>query len=202
MDEPITLAVEGITDAAVAKRLLQEAGLEVGPEYIKRGKHALDARLRGYNSAARFSCWLVLRDLNHDAHCAPELRRELLPTPEPRMYLHIPIRSVETWLLADAESLSQFLSVALSKIPKDPEDESDPKRALVDLGRRSRKKVVREALVPAAGTTAKVGPGYSALLIEFATLTWRPEVAARRSRSLARLRNFLQSVAQGRTDRC
>jgi hypothetical protein len=38
---PITLAVEGPTDAVVAKRLLQEVGLEPGPEYVKHGKQVL-----------------------------------------------------------------------------------------------------------------------------------------------------------------
>jgi len=194
---PITLAVEGTTDAAVVRRLLDEAGLETGPEYVKNGKHALDQSLAGYNNAARFSCWLVLRDLDRDAACAPDLRRQLLPTPAAHMRLHIPVHAVETWLLADAESNSDFLSFRGS-VPVDPEAIHHPKHALVELARRSRRKAVREAMVPAPDTTAGVGPGYAALLIEFVTTRWRPTVAATRSQSLARLREFLRTISHVR----
>lgn len=34
MDQPLTLVVEGATDAAVLKRLIVDVGLRVGPEYI------------------------------------------------------------------------------------------------------------------------------------------------------------------------
>ena len=194
----VTLVVEGTTDAAVARRLLSEVGLEPHHEYVTNGKGGLDQRLAGYNKAARFSCWLVLRDLDQDFNCAPDLRQAILPRPAAHMRLHVPVRAVEAWLLADSETLSRSLSVPLSKVPADPEAVPHPKRALVDLARSSRKRAIREALVPAAGTTARVGPGYSAFLTEFATQTWRPAVAATRSQSLARLRTFLQHAS--RTD--
>jgi hypothetical protein len=191
----VTLVVEGTTDAAVARRLLLDAGLQPQHEYITNGKSGLDQRLAGYNNAARFSCWLVLRDLDQDAECAPDLRRNLLPQPATHMRLHMPVHAVEAWLLADPETLSRSLSIPQSRFPAAPEMVSHPKRVLVDLARGSRKTAVREALVPAAGTTARVGPGYAAFLTEFATDTWRPAIAAERSDSLARLRTFLFDVA-------
>jgi hypothetical protein len=191
----VTLVVEGTTDAAVARRLLLEAGLKPHHEYVTNGKSGLDERLSGYNNAARFACWLVLRDLDQDFNCAPDLLRELLPAPAAHMRLHVPVRAIEAWLLADPETLSRSLSVPVSRVPADPETVPHPKRALVDLARRSRKRAVREALVPAEGTTARVGPGYSGFLTEFATNTWRPDVAATRSQSLARLRTFLLEVS-------
>jgi|SRR6266545_2926056 len=196
MAGPITLALEGTTDVAVAKRLLHEVGLAAGSEYIKNGKSALDQSLAGYNSAARFSCWLVLRDLDQDSSCAPDLRRRLLPVPAAHMRLHIPVRAIESWLLADGEAMSRFLSVAPGKVPVDPEALPHPKRALVDLARHSRRKTVREAMVPAPGVSAVVGPGYTASLIEFAVAHWRPAIAAKRSQSLDRLRNFLRSISE------
>src|SRR5205809_143115 len=117
---PITLAVEGTTDAAVAKRLLDEAGLEPGPEYVKGGKGALDKSLIGYNNAARFSCWLVLRDLDRDADCAPALCQKLLAAPATHMRLHIPVRAIEAWLLAGAKAISDFLSIAQTRVPANP----------------------------------------------------------------------------------
>src|SRR5258707_10499772 len=94
----VTVAVEGDVDAAVARRLIAEVGLSMGPVYGLKGKSHLDKRISGYNNAARWSCWLVLRDLNHDASCAPELLRSRLPNPSPQMHFRIAVREIETWL--------------------------------------------------------------------------------------------------------
>jgi hypothetical protein len=81
--------------------------------------------------------------------------------------LQIAVHASEAWLLADAESLSDFLSVARTRVPSHPESVSDPKRAILSLAQRSRKRAVREALVPAHGDTARVGPGHGAALIDY-----------------------------------
>ena len=110
--------------------MLAEAGLTAGSEYIKGGKAAVDQRLTGYNNAGRFACWLVLRDLDHDAACAAALRSQLLPFPSPHIRLHIAVRAIEAWLMADAESFAQFFSVSSARIPLNPETLDDPKREL------------------------------------------------------------------------
>lgn len=196
---PVSLVVEGATDAVVAKRLLAEVGLEAGPEYVQGGKGKLDQRLTSYNNAARFSCWLVLRDLDRDASCAPELRQRLLPAPSARMRFHVPVHAIEAWLLADAEAIGDVLSVHRARIPQDPDSLDDPKEHLLDLARQARRRTVRDAMLPARGSTARVGPGYAATLMEFAMTRWRPDVAATRSGSLARLRAFLRRVSRGST---
>lgn len=192
----VTIAVEGTTDAAVAKRLLVEAGHQCGPEYVRRGKAALDERLQSYNSAARFACWLVLRDLDRDAGCAPELVRRLLPSPALNMRFHISVHAVEAWLLADLQAFSSFFAVPRSRIPAEPEALLHPKQTILDIARHSRKKAIAESLIPQEGTSARVGPGYTSLMIQFATDKWRPEVAESRSQSLASLRRFLREVAR------
>jgi hypothetical protein len=197
VDGPVTLVVEGTIDEAVARRLLAEAGLACGPVHVRNGKAALDRRLRGYSHAARFACWLVLRDLDHDASCAPELLRELLPDPAGHLRLHLAVRSVEAWLLADAEALGRFLRVAPTRVPPQPDAVPFPKRTMVELARRSRNTAIREAMVPATNSTAKVGPGYAVLLGDFISQHWRPGIAARRSPSLARLRGFLRRARNG-----
>src|SRR6266852_2654760 len=54
------------------------------------------------------------------------------------------------------------------------------KRAMVDLRRISRRREIREDLVPRASSGRSVGPGYSSRLAEFVLDPngWRPEVAA------------------------
>lgn len=140
---PVSLVVEGVLDAAVAKRVLREADLVPGPEYIQYGKAGLDQRLAGFNNAARFSCWLVVRDLDRDAPCAPELRQRLLPAPAPHMRFQVSVRAVEAWLLADMEGISDLISVGRAKVSRDPDSLDDPKRHLLDLARQSRRRAVR-----------------------------------------------------------
>lgn len=137
METPVTLVVEGITDVPIVERILTDAGMNAGPVYVANGKTNLDRRLKSYNSAARFSHWLVLRDLNSDEGCAPNLVSRLLPDPSPGMRLQIAVRAVEAWILADAANLPRFLAIPGTLLPPDPEGLAKPKAALVELARRS-----------------------------------------------------------------
>ena len=191
MPATITVVVEGPSDLAVLKRLLCDAGLSISHQYGQQGKSRIDINLARYNHAARFSRWLVLRDLDHDAACAPELRQRLLPGPAAGMRLHIAVRAVEAWLLADAERIAEMLSVRRGLVPLEPDRLDDPKGSMLDLARQSRRSEIREAMLPGPDTTARVGRGYATILAEFANDRWRPEVAATRSPSLSRLFAFL-----------
>jgi hypothetical protein len=114
----------------------------------------------------------------HDAGRPAEPRRRLLPDAAGRMRLHFVVRAVEAWLLADAESMARFLSVTRAGFPEVPESLPDPKAALLELARRSRRREIRAGMIPAPGTTARIGPGYTALLIDYTAHHWRPRVAA------------------------
>lgn len=190
----VTIASEGDVDAQIGQRILSLVGLESGPTYVKFGKGNLDKRISAYNNAARFAYWLVLRDLDQDCSCAPELLRELLPHPAPMMMLRVAVRSIESWLMADRERLGKFLSVPIDTIPMDPETLDHPKTALVNLARRSKRRAIREDMVPAEGMSRQVGPGYTGQITEFANRLWRPEVASTRSDSLFRCIRALERL--------
>lgn len=194
-------AVEGPTDEAVLRRLLLDVGGSLGIVYGRNGKEDLRRNLRGYNSAARFAPWIVLVDLNHEAPCPPPLVHAWLPAPAQYMILRVAVREIESWLLADHESLSSFLLVRRALIHPNPETLDDPKRAMIDLARKSRSRAIREDMVPRKGSGRQVGPAYTSRLIEFAddlASGWRPEIAAERvpslRRCLVRLRTFLQGA--------
>ena len=193
----ITAAVEGNVDEAVVRRLIEHVGGSPGPVYGRNGKDYLRQRITSYNQAARRLPWVVLIDLDHDAECAPPLRSTWLPAPSPYMCLRVAVRQVEAWLLADRERVAKFLSVSTSRIPYSPESVEHPKNAMVEIARSSRRRDIREDMVPRTGSGRSVGPAYTARLIEFVISKgtgWRPEVAARNSvsldRSLRCLRRF------------
>jgi len=189
-------AVEGIVDEAVLRCLLVHAHLTAGSVYGKNGKTFLRRNLDRYNEAARHFPWVVLVDLNHDAACAPDLRVSWLPNPARRMCFRVAVREIEAWLLADRESLACFLGVALSKVPHNPESLEDPKRTMIDLARCSRRREIREDMIPRPGSGRNVGPAYTSRIIEFVTdphLSWKPDVAAKYADSLNRC---LRSLAR------
>jgi hypothetical protein len=182
----ISGAVEGDVDEAVVARLVFEVGGALGAVHGKNGKAQLRQHVAAYNKAACFSPWVVLVDLNGDAECAPLLQEEWLPHPAPRMCFRIAVRAIEAWLLADTHNLSQFLGVTRSAFPPGPELERDPKQKIVSLSANSRRRDVREDMVPRPGSGRKVGPAYTSRLIEFVESHWRPDEAAKRSDSLRR----------------
>lgn len=182
----IQAAVEGITDEAVVQRLVEHVGAHVGAVYGKNGKPTLRQKMNGYNNAARYAPWIVVADLDHDHDCAPELVSAWVPVPAEFMCFRVAVRAVEAWLLADGEAVATFFGVAESAVPSRPDDLDDPKRTLVDLAKRSRRREIREDMVPCPESGRAVGRAYTSRLIEFARDAWRPPVAAQRSESLRR----------------
>jgi hypothetical protein len=77
----VTAVVEGTLDKAVLARIADWVNVPVGIVHVKGGKSLIDRRLASYNEAARLSPWIVLRDLDQDADCAPALVSSRLPLP-------------------------------------------------------------------------------------------------------------------------
>jgi hypothetical protein len=60
----------------------------------------------------------------------------------------VAVREVEAWLLSDRANLVRFLSVPVSHVSRTPELLDNPKSAMVELARRSRRRDIREDMVP------------------------------------------------------
>ncbi len=203
MITPVNLLVEGDTDEVIIRRVLEHLGLSCGIVYGKQGKPGLLKRLPNYNQAARFTPWLAVVDLDQDADCAPDFVQSVLPEPTGGMRFRVAIRAIEAWLLADAEHLAAFLGISAAKIPPNPDAEFDPKTTLVNLARRSRRKAIRQSIVPRQKSGSRVGPGYKGKLIEFVTASdhlWQPEVAVQHSDSLRRCVEALQTLKNWEQD--
>lgn len=180
-------AVEGPSDEAVLRRVIEDLGATLGPVYGKTGKATLLKQLHSYNQAAQYQPWIVLVDLDRDAECAPPARTQWLPAAATQMCFRIAVREIESWLLADRETLAAFLGVALSRVDANPEALDDPKATMVNLARRSRRRAIREDMVPRPESGRTEGPAYTSRLIEYAQGAWRPNIAAQHADSLRRL---------------
>ncbi len=191
----LTVAVEGMLDEAVVRRLVNDAGGLIRDVHVKRGNRPLRDKVPGYNNAAQRSTWFVLTDLDRDYDCAAELVADWLPAPASGMNLRVAIRAIEAWFLADRTRMASFLGVPISRIPKDPESSMDPKGLLVDIARTSRRKDIREDLVPAPRAGRRTGPAYVSRLFDFVQTEWDLERASQLSPSLGRCRLKLRRLA-------
>ena len=138
---------------------------------------------------------MILRDLDQDANCAGILRAKLMPAPNEWMCFRIPVRAVESWLLADRERFASFARVRISELPSDPDVLLNPKQALLAIVSRSLSRDLRKSIVPREGSGGREGPLYTSTLSEFALEQWRPAQAARNSPSLKRCLIQLRRIA-------
>ena len=192
----INIAVEGYTDEIVVRSILDHIGLSCGLVRGKKGKIHLLNSLSKYNQAARFAKWLIVVDLDQDADCAPDYVISILSEVEDGLILRIAVRAIESWLLADREHLAKHLGIAIANVPLNPDAEDNPKNTLLALTRKSRRKALKEDIIPRLGSGARVGPGYAFRINEFVTQSnyqWRPDVAVSCSDSLRRCIGALQS---------
>lgn len=192
----VTVAVEGMSDEGAVKAILREYGLSVSMFQGREGKDSILKKLSAYNNAARFSPWFVLVDLDSNSHCVVDSVNKWLPNPSEYMVFRVAVTELESWLLADSERISQFLGVARDLIPRDPDTLEDPKREIVNLARRSRRREIREGLVPRPRSGTSVGPTYVSDIREFGQKNWRPRIAAEESPSLARCMKRVEELAR------
>lgn len=189
----VNYATEGIIDAAVARKLLLDAGLEPGTPYTCGGKDELDLRLSKYNAAAKFGPWFILRDQN-SARCASDLVKKLITKPAALLCFRVVPREIEAWLMGDRHSLSKYLSVSEGTIPINPEAIAKPKQKMVWLATRSSRTSIRSEMIPRKNSGISVGPNYGGRLYEFIEHHWNPARAAANCPALSKARTRLREL--------
>lgn len=151
--------------------------------------------IRKYNVASQYFPYFILTDLDAGA-CAPSLINEWLPEGRrPSLLFRVAVREVEAWLLGDDDSFSTFLGIPKIKIPKDPDLLMDPKDKIFSLVRSSRKRDLREAILPTP--QSRIGPAYNSVLPRFVRDSWDPVQAARHSPSLEKTLSAVDRFLEG-----
>ena len=192
----VILAVEDALSDAVATEILRSFDIEVhvripntyqGDTYLRRRAAELNRSAKGPLYVFMFT------DLDSPKRCVPELIQSWVKAPlNPGFFLRVAVMEVESWIMADRDALAAFLSIPVGRIPGAPDDIPQPKEFLVSLARGSKKKSLRDQLVPSKrAMTARVGPEYNSCLGQFVRDDWILERAAAVSpilkRTLARI---------------
>jgi len=137
---------------------------------------------------------LVLIDHDGEHDCAPAALDQWAPEPRGFLVVRIVVQAIEVWALGDREGAASFFSVRLGAIPQDPERLDAPKRTLIDLASRSRRREIRRAIEPRRSSGRSQGPGYEGLLIEFGARYWNLERARETCPSLDRAVHRMHTV--------
>lgn len=188
----INIAVEDSLSEAVIRKLVEQFNprFTVGYCYCRGGYGYLKRTVRGFNNAAKGSPFLVLADL--EAECPPTQIKEWLSVPiHPNFLFRIAVKEVESWLIADWLGFASFLGISKNLMPNNVNGIDEPKQCLINLAKRSRKRKLREAIVPSPNSTAKVGPDYNGQLSSFVFNAWNTKEAMRNSDSLYRAVNAI-----------
>lgn len=184
----IIIAVEDELSGAVMSRLISFSGrnFAINQIFNARGNARLKDGMTKFRAASRVLPHIILTDLDR-CPCPPVLidnwKANQLPS---QLLFRIAVREVEAWLLADRAGIAEFLHVDVSKVPHAPEAEDDPKRTLLNLARKSRKRRLSQEIVPEVGSSAKIGPLYNTHFVNFVNTRWDIEQACLCAPSLAR----------------
>ncbi len=183
----VDMLVEGPTDEVVARKVIQFCGHTPGIVYGKKGWHYIREKLDGFGIRAFYgNPILVLIDfMDSGLTCPPEIRK-WVRSPHPRFLVRAVVREIESWILADQQGVAKFLGISPTVIPREPEKLENPKQTLVNLARRSRRRKLRNDMIPSPGTSGIVGPGYVTRIQEMIYGYWNVQVAAESSISLKR----------------
>lgn len=183
----INLVFEDDLSGFVLRRIIRKFGgkFQEGYSYNGNGFGYIKSKINGFNQASVVTPFLVLTDLDNGI-CPSKLIGAWFKGPmHKNMLFRIAVKEVEAWLMADREGLSTFFGISRTLVPSSPESINDPKNTLISLARRSRKRVIREDIVP-INETASIGPNYNGRLMQFVFGSWDLDNAMGNSRSLTK----------------
>ena len=158
------------------------------------GNGKIKKQITAYNNAAQYSHYFIITDLDNNYNCAPLLIKEWLPEHYADKFLfRVAVHEIESWLLADRENFSTFFSISKALIPLNPDNEQNPKQTVISLAKRSKKREIREDVVP-IDNFARIGPGYNLQLQNYIQNNWDIELARRNSPSLDKAIKALEKL--------
>lgn len=179
-EDPLTCA---LGERLVAE-LLPDWCMPLSPINTKGITKLIPELPRFIQQAKHFQPVLCIADT--DGKCAKELLSKWLPTVLPENFsLRLAVSEAESWLLADRKALADYLEIAEKHVSKAPDEETDPKRHMLALAQKSKKRDIRLEVVSQTDVS-KQGNGYNPHLSHFVRAHWSAQRAADNSPSLAR----------------
>lgn len=193
---PVQIVFEDMISETVIRKLLAYfKKYTVTASYNKHGFGGIKRDIRSYNQASRYTPFLVLTDLDQK-ECAPVLVKEWITFEQhPNLIFRVAVREIESWLLADRESFASYAGIVKKNLPGNPDIIEDPKAFLLNIIRKSRKKSLKEDILPRYEGDI-IGPNYNARLSEFVMKYWDIDKAVKNSPSLRKTYDHIKRFSQ------
>ena len=195
----ITLAVEDSLSEAVARKILLQSDKNYFVTNCLGGKGFgyLKSKIKAFAKASKRLPFFVLTD--QDSGCPPEKIDDWLNfKPHSNLIFRIAVMEIESWVMADRGAIAKFLSISVDNFPHKMDELPDPKQFLMAKAQKSRRRSLKEDIIPRSGSTAKIGPNYNARLSDFIRTRWDVHRAIKCSESLNRafckIQNFRHSL--------
>lgn len=165
-----------------------------GPLVNTKGVTKLVASMWRYAEQARY-VQPVLCIADTDGQCAVDLLHTWLPPGDVSSFLlRLAVTEAESWVLADRSGFASTFQIPANKLPTAPDDVADPKRLLLSVMAKSKKRVFRDEMI-AQTDASKPGSGYNLHLCDFVRSRWDVEQARAFSPSLNRAYARIQRLA-------
>lgn len=191
------LWTEGVIDRLVAEQLLRQLGVKLQGTSADAGGGANFWRhLPRYNLAAKHLGVIVAVGDHDNKGCVGPRIASHIGSRHPDFVLRLSVNEIEAWLLSDVEGLSRWLDVSPANFDTRPDTLVDPKRTLVNIARRAKRRRVRDMLVPDDGSAGQVGKEYRPAVEEFVSDYWRAARARKHSPSLERAILAIESAVR------
>jgi len=190
----VNLVVEDEVHERIARKVVEQrlSGFNIHRVFGLRGNQYIKKNIRSFNEASRQRPYIILTDLDN-VECPPIMYSKWVTFKKNRnLIFNIVVREAEAWLLADINSFSTYFGVPKSRIRRDVEQITRPKEYLINICRNSRKREIREGLIPSG--TAQVGRLYNALIGRYVMEYWNIDVAETHSKSFSRLLDKTSSL--------
>lgn len=189
-------AVEDVLSEAVVRKLMAEMHPDLSITTVgMRGRGYLQKKSRDLNRTARSTPVLILVDLDDPEPCPADLITDFLRArPAHNLVFRVAVMEIESWIIADREAFASFVGVPSYRIPTNTDTIFDPKEFVVNLARRSRRRGIRQDLVPDPDGTAAVGPVFNPRIAAFVAMEWSVSRAVHGSPSLRRAAERLEQA--------
>ncbi|NML31588.1 hypothetical protein [Paraburkholderia antibiotica] len=188
---------------AIAEALIAHSDIatNIQQRIVAGGADPFRRKIPAMNNVAK-SVMPVLMIADADqAPCVVTQRNLWLPpNVSHRLSMRLAVKEAEAWVLADHVGFSKFAVISKDLLPARPEAELDPKQILLALVKKSKRRELREEMLPGKGATSPVGLGYNIHMTDFVRNHWSISRAMDRAPSLARaiprVAALLQDVAE------
>lgn len=189
MGEHVVIVGEDKLCCVLAEAIILQSnkGATIQQRTITNGCAPFRAIIEKMNVVANSVMPVIMLADADQAPCVVTQRNAWMPAhPSPRLALRLAVRETEAWVLADHEGLSAFAQLSPALMNRTPDLIMDPKQELLRLIRKSKRRDLRDEMLPRKGSSSPIGLGYNMHLTQFVQEFWSADRAAERSPSLSR----------------